>query len=238
MNLICLCTKLLQSCLTFCDLMDCSQPGSSVHGILQARIMIWVAISRASQVAQRLKRLPAMWETLVQSLSQENPLEKETATHSSILAWRIPWMEEPGGLQSTGSQRVGHNWANSLHFPSTGDLLDPGIEPRSPALWVDSLSSEPPEKSLGKGAEVHHKAKNKTALWSNNQYISEENENSTMKNYMWPEFMAALLSIAKMWKPPKYESTYKLYIYTKKKKLYICVCGYIYIHHTHIHLMT
>ena len=63
----------------------------------------------ASLVAQRLKRLPAMQETWVQSLGQEDPLEKEMATHSSILAWRIPWTEEPGGLQSTGSQRVGHD---------------------------------------------------------------------------------------------------------------------------------
>ena len=63
----------------------------------------------ASLVAQRLKRLLAMQETWVQSLGQEDPLEKEMATHSSILAWRIPWMEEPGRLQSTGSQRVGHD---------------------------------------------------------------------------------------------------------------------------------
>ena len=63
----------------------------------------------ASLVAQRLKCLPAMQETLVQSLSWEDPLEKEMATHSSILAWRIPWTEEPGGLESTGSQRVGHD---------------------------------------------------------------------------------------------------------------------------------
>ena len=63
----------------------------------------------ASLVAQRLKRLPAMRETRVQSLGQEDPLEKEMATHSSIPAWRIPWMEEPGGLQSTGSQRVRHD---------------------------------------------------------------------------------------------------------------------------------
>ena len=63
----------------------------------------------ASLVAQRLKCLPAMQETWVQSLGWEDPLEKEMATHSSILAWRIPWREEPGGLQSTGSQRVGHN---------------------------------------------------------------------------------------------------------------------------------
>ena len=62
----------------------------------------------ASLVAQRLKRLPAMRETWVLSLGQEYPLEKEMATHSSILAWRIPWMEEPGGPQSTGLQRVGH----------------------------------------------------------------------------------------------------------------------------------
>ena len=60
-------------------------------------------------MAQRLKRLPAMRETWVGSLGQEDPLEKEMATHSSILAWRIPWTEEPGGLQSTGSQRVGHD---------------------------------------------------------------------------------------------------------------------------------
>ena len=63
----------------------------------------------ASLVAHRLKRLPAMWETSVLSLGWEDPLEKEIATHSSILAWRIPWTEEPGGLQSTGSQRVGHD---------------------------------------------------------------------------------------------------------------------------------
>ena len=60
-------------------------------------------MKRASLVAQRLKRLPAMRETWVRSLGQEDQLEKEMATHSSILAWRIPWMEEPGGLQSTGS---------------------------------------------------------------------------------------------------------------------------------------
>ena len=63
----------------------------------------------AAQVAQRLKDLPAMQETCVWSLGQEDLLEKEMATHSSILAWRIPWTEEPGGLQSTGSQRVGHH---------------------------------------------------------------------------------------------------------------------------------
>ena len=66
-------------------------------------------------MAQRLKRLPAMWETWVRSLGKEDPLEKEMVTHSSILAWRIPGTEEPGGLysprgrkESKGWQRVGH----------------------------------------------------------------------------------------------------------------------------------
>ena len=67
-----------------------------------------------SLVAQRVKRLPAMTETWVQSLGQEDPLEKKKATHSSTLAWRIPWTEKPGRLQSIGSQRVGHDWATSL----------------------------------------------------------------------------------------------------------------------------
>ena len=61
-----------------------------------------------------LKRLPPMQETPVRFLGWDDPLEKEMVTHSSILAWRIPWMEEPGRLQSTGSQRVGHDWATSL----------------------------------------------------------------------------------------------------------------------------
>ena len=61
-----------------------------------------------------VKHLPAMWETQVQSLGWEAPLEKEMATHSSTLAWKIPWTEEPGGLQSMGSQRVRHDRATSL----------------------------------------------------------------------------------------------------------------------------
>ena len=60
-------------------------------------------------MAQAIKYSPGVQETWVQSLGQEDPLEKEMATHSSILAWRIPWKEEPGGLESMGSQKVGHN---------------------------------------------------------------------------------------------------------------------------------
>ena len=73
----------------------------------------------ASLVAQRLKHLPPMRETRVHSLGWEDPLEKEIATHSSILAWRIPWTEEPGRLQSVGLQRVGHDWTTSLSLSFT-----------------------------------------------------------------------------------------------------------------------
>ena len=60
-------------------------------------------------MAQTVKRQPATWETRVRSLDREDPLEKEMAAHYSILAWKVPWMEEPGRLQSMGPQRVGHD---------------------------------------------------------------------------------------------------------------------------------
>ena len=69
----------------------------------------------SSLVAQTVKRLSAMQETRVRSLGWKDPLEKEMAAHSSILAWEIPWTAEPGRLLSMGSQRVGHDWATSFH---------------------------------------------------------------------------------------------------------------------------
>ena len=72
--------------------------------------------NRSSLVAQTVKNLPTMQETQVWSLGQEDPLEKGMTTHSSILAWRIPWTEAPGRLQSTGSPRVGHDWATNSKF--------------------------------------------------------------------------------------------------------------------------
>ena len=74
-----------------------------------------MGMCKISLVAQMVKRLPTMQETWVLSLGQEDPLEKKMATHSSLPAWEIPWMEECGRLQSMGSQRVGHTWATSLH---------------------------------------------------------------------------------------------------------------------------
>ena len=135
--------KLLHLCPILCDSMDCSLPDSSVHGILQTRILEWVAMpssrgsswprgrthvlcllhlqassvsSRTSLVAQTVKRLSTIRETWVQSLGWEDLLEKEMAIHSSTIAWKISWTEEPGRLQSMGSQRVGHDWATELNW--------------------------------------------------------------------------------------------------------------------------
>ena len=83
--------------------MDCI-----VHGVTKSRTRL-SDFHFTSLLVQTVKNLPAMQETQVQSLGGEDPLEEGMATHSSILAWRIPWTEEPGGLQSIGSQRVRHD---------------------------------------------------------------------------------------------------------------------------------
>ena len=87
--------------------LQCRRPGSGSspgEGIGYPLQYSW-----ASLVAQMVKNLPAVWESWVRSLGWEDPLEKGTATHSSILVCRISWTEEPGGLQSIGSQRVRHD---------------------------------------------------------------------------------------------------------------------------------
>ena len=71
------------------------------------------SVMLASLAAQTVRSLPAVQGSRVQSLDREDPLEKEMATHSSILAWKIPWLEESSRLQPMGSQRVGHDWATS-----------------------------------------------------------------------------------------------------------------------------
>ena len=90
----------------------------------------------ACLVAQTVKNLPAMQETGVWSLCQEDPLEKGMATHSRILAWRSPWTEELGRLQSMGLQRAGHDWATN-----TPDYCE------KPWLCVAALQMSPPEKA-------------------------------------------------------------------------------------------
>ena len=81
-------------------------PDDFQGNFLEATFRVSVEAYRTSLVAQMVNRMPTMWETRFQSLGQKDLLEKEMATHSSILAWKIPWMEEPGRLQSVGSQRV------------------------------------------------------------------------------------------------------------------------------------
>ena len=79
-------------------------------------IFIYTTKTYLFLVAQMVKHLSTVRETCVQSLGWEDPLEKETAIHSSTIAWKIPWTEEPGRLQSIESQRVGHDWVTSLSF--------------------------------------------------------------------------------------------------------------------------
>ena len=102
------------------------------HGLKHARppcpspiAGVYSDLPPSSLVAQRLKHLPPMWETRVWSLGREDPLKKEKATHSSILAWGIPWTEESGGLQSMGSQRVGHDWVTLLYLHWVSDTIQP-----------------------------------------------------------------------------------------------------------------
>ena len=83
---------------------------------------------QASLAAQRVKRLPAMRESQVRSLGQEDPLEKEMTTHSGTLAWKIPWAEKPVRLQSMGSQRVGHDFASSLSLLPQGVAVAHGCQ--------------------------------------------------------------------------------------------------------------
>ena len=104
-------------------------------------------------VAQRLKHLPPMWETWVRPLGWEDPLGKEMATHSSILAWRIPWTEEPGRLRSMGLQRVGHYWATSLSLLRSSLKGFPGGSAgKESACNAGDLGSVPGlERSPGEG---------------------------------------------------------------------------------------
>ena len=84
---------------------------SSPGGSIRIQFESGYRFRGASLVAQMVKNPPAMRETWVRSLGKEGPLEESMGTHSSVPPWRIPWTEEPGGLQSMGSQRVRHHWA-------------------------------------------------------------------------------------------------------------------------------
>ena len=102
-------TRSLYLLISFTYFTHSLDPSSGSH-------LIFLCIYEASLTAQLVKNPPAVQETWVRSLGREDTMEKEMATHSSTLAWKIPWTEEPCWLQSMGLQRVGHDWATSLHF--------------------------------------------------------------------------------------------------------------------------
>ena len=127
---VCVCAKSLQSCRTLCDPIWLSaiqknetMPFAATQMDLEIVIhvtangiisLFWMADNGMG--SQRVGHdLSAIQENWVRSLSREDPLEQEMATHSSTLAWKIPWTEEPGGPQSMGSQRVSHSWATNTH---------------------------------------------------------------------------------------------------------------------------
>ena len=100
--------------------------GRTLENVSQLGEKLCLIMFADLHAVQMVKHLPTMRETRVQSLGQEDLLEREMPTHSSLHAWKIPWTEEPGGLQSMGSQRVGHNWATSLSFTFTFKYFLPG----------------------------------------------------------------------------------------------------------------
>ena len=104
-----------------------------------------------STVTQMVRSPRAMWETQVGSLGWEDPLEEKMATHSSILAWKIPWTEEPGRLQSMGSRRVSHNWVTSLSLTQLGFPGGSVVKNRLPVQETGIQSSgqeEPPQEEM------------------------------------------------------------------------------------------
>ena len=111
-------------------------------------IIIWLPLG--SSVVKNLPVIQKLQEVWVQSLGQEDPLEEEMATHSSILAWRIPWREEPGGLQSTGLQRVGHAWIDLAHtrYSLVKKIRSDQLSPCKCLCWTTILKVPPPKPTL------------------------------------------------------------------------------------------
>ena len=106
-------------------------------------MLLNTSLFRASLVAQVVKNLPATWETWVQSLGWEDPLEEGMATHSSILAWRIQWIEEPGRLQSMGPKWVGHNWVTKHNKHNKCSELSTWLSDRESSSQMGNTGSIP-----------------------------------------------------------------------------------------------
>ena len=133
-----------------------------------------INIGGASLVAQLVKILPAVQETWVWSLGWEDPLEKEMATHSSIIAWKISWTEEPGELQSMGSQRVGHDWATNtylLTYLGTNMGFPGGSDGKESACNSGDLDLIPGlGRSLEKGMATHSRILAQRIPWAEDKY--------------------------------------------------------------------
>ena len=143
----------------------------------------------ACLVAQLVKNLPAMWETWVQSLGWEDPLEEGMATHSSILVWRIPWTEEPGGPQSMGSQRVRHDWVikHSTHAACGISVPWPATkpQPRQWKCWI--LTTRRP-------GDLHSRIRRQNFSWW--PWVSERMDNNSSCRAI-----SVQLSLGTLWAP-------------------------------------
>ena len=162
-------------------------------------ILCWNII--ASLVAQKIKNLPSVQETQVWSLGWEDPLQKGMATHSSILTWRIPWTEEPGGLQSMGWQRVRHDWATTLSLKRyLGEFfthlsiwyLSKAI--RVEKSWTQLRDWAPRQKAIGPGLQMLLEAKqiqlsdqNETSGYSRADEMSEGMKGTRSHRFLSPE---------------------------------------------------
>ena len=136
-----------------------SKRGKTIFGIWEKEVQKFLAYF-CHLVAQMVKNLPAMWKTLVRSLGQEDPLEKKLATHSSILAWRIPWTEEPGGLY------IVHGGVKSQTQLSTRSHTDSQMLCKwCPAICI--LTS-PPDSEAGSDFENHYHRLWRGLNWLNN----------------------------------------------------------------------
>ena len=137
-----------------------------------------------------VKHLCTMRETPVRSLGQEDPLEKEMATHSITLAWKIPWMEECGRLQSMGSQRAGHDWATSLHFTLN----------RLHIFFLDFLSCSPLSHSSWKIAKNEYRCEqvHDSSAWLLQELDSENTVWSFLAFFRASSFDS--LAYYKLWK--------------------------------------
>ena len=120
---------------------------------------------KASLVMQTVKNLPAMRETRLQSLCREDPLEKGMTTHSSILAWRIPWTEKPGGLQSIAWQRVGHNWTTWAHTHSCVAESFCCTAEINTALWINCTSVKNKISPMRKNNNAYAYSQRPSQVW-------------------------------------------------------------------------